>query len=324
MAACTAAIDVENMHVSTTVLPPPREVQRAMADVLACPDAATLAVPGPPADPDGSARPDAAVETHPDAAQEAVDGAGAVTGHGTESYAAASAAATYQRKLEVGAAEQAPTWDADAYSQSPQFSQVTATGNPRQDVVIVASLISKVPNLAGLARTCEIYGVRSLVVPSLHLLRDKAFSSVSVTAESWLPIEAQPPQALPRCEAGIDNPHFVAPFLTSRCSYLCGLKSEGYRVLALEQTARSVSLESFEFPPKCAILLGREKEGVPPALLQVRAYPPASWPLARSGTRHVKRALTHPLPPTSSSTSVWRSRSSACSALSMCTSAGPR
>lgn len=194
-----------------------------------------------------------------------------MTGHGAGSYAAPRAEATYQRKLEVGAAEQAPTWDADAYSRSPQFSQVTATGHPRQDVVIVASLVSKVPNLAGLARTCEIYGVRSLVVPSLHLLRDKAFSSVSVTAESWLPIEAQAPEALPRCVARAREPSYLC--LTRRCSYLRGLKSAGYRVLALEQTARSVSLEAFKFPPKCAILLGREKEGVPPALLQVRVFP---------------------------------------------------
>lgn len=31
-------------------------------------------------------------------------------------------------------------------------------GPPRQELIMVASLVDKVPNLAGLARTCEVFG----------------------------------------------------------------------------------------------------------------------------------------------------------------------
>ena len=33
-----------------------------------------------------------------------------------------------------------------------------ARGAPRQQLLVVASLLSKLPNLAGLARTCEVFG----------------------------------------------------------------------------------------------------------------------------------------------------------------------
>lgn len=38
--------------------------------------------------------------------------------------------------------------------------------------------------------------------------------------------------------------------------------------MALEQTSKSVALSSFEFPDRVALLLGKEKEGIPFDLLQ--------------------------------------------------------
>jgi tRNA G18 (ribose-2'-O)-methylase SpoU len=37
--------------------------------------------------------------------------------------------------------------------------------------------------------------------------------------------------------------------------------------VGLEQTADSVSLPAYAFPPRCVLVLGREKEGCPPEVL---------------------------------------------------------
>jgi len=50
-------------------------------------------------------------------------------------------------------------------------------------------------------------------------------------------------------------------------SFLRARSAEGYTCVALEQSATSVLLPSFQFPRKLVLLLGAEKEGVPVALL---------------------------------------------------------
>lgn len=67
----------------------------------------------------------------------------------------------------------------------------------RQQLIVVASLIDKIPNLAGLARTCEIFNATALVLPSLKILKEHAFQSISVTAEKWVPLEEVPSFTLP-------------------------------------------------------------------------------------------------------------------------------
>lgn len=56
-------------------------------------------------------------------------------------------------------------------------------------LVVVASLIDRIPNLGGLARTCEIFGVSEYIVESIKFIEDKQFTSLSVTAEKWVTIK---------------------------------------------------------------------------------------------------------------------------------------
>jgi tRNA G18 (ribose-2'-O)-methylase SpoU len=49
-------------------------------------------------------------------------------------------------------------------------------GTRRRELVIVASLIDKVPNLAGLARTAEVLGVGTLVLSDLRVANDQLFT----------------------------------------------------------------------------------------------------------------------------------------------------
>ena len=106
-----------------------------------------------------------------------------------------------------------------------------------------ASLIDKIPNLAGLARTSEIMNANSLVINNKSICDLDEFKGVSVTSEKWLPIfEVQ--------EKDLYN-------------WLELQKSKGYVILGLEQTANSKMLHEYKFPSKCVLLLGKEKEGIP-------------------------------------------------------------
>ena len=56
------------------------------------------------------------------------------------------------------------------------------------EIIVIGSLLDKLPNLAGLARTSEIFGVRTLYVPDLSALASTDFINVAMTAEKWLDI----------------------------------------------------------------------------------------------------------------------------------------
>ncbi len=49
--------------------------------------------------------------------------------------------------------------------------------------------------------------------------------------------------------------------------WLAEQKAQGYSLLGLEQTAEAVQLPDFSFPKKTVLLLGREREGIPPNLI---------------------------------------------------------
>ncbi|KAE8818497.1 methyltransferase tarbp1 [Hordeum vulgare] len=118
----------------------------------------------------------------------------------------------------------------------------------RQDLIVVASLVERVPNLAGLTRTCEIFRAGGLAVGDMGVVQDKQFRLISVTAEKWVPMVEVPAES-------------VRAFLQRK-------RAEGYTVVGLEQTANSVSLDEFAFPEKTVVVLGREKEGIPVDIIQ--------------------------------------------------------
>ncbi|XP_019507342.1 PREDICTED: probable methyltransferase TARBP1 [Hipposideros armiger] len=121
-------------------------------------------------------------------------------------------------------------------------------GKSMSRLIVVASLIDKPTNLGGLCRTCEVFGASALVVASLQYVNDRQFQHLSVSAEQWLPlVEVKPPQ------------------LTD---YLQQKKSEGYTIIGVEQTAKSVDLTQYCFPEKSLLLLGNEREGIPANLIQ--------------------------------------------------------
>lgn len=119
----------------------------------------------------------------------------------------------------------------------------------RQSFILVASLLDRIPNLAGLARTCEVFKASGLAIADTNIIKDKQFQLISVTAEKWVPIIEVPVDSIK--------------------TYLEKKKRQGFSILGLEQTANSVPLDQYVFPKKMVLVLGREKEGIPVDIIHI-------------------------------------------------------
>jgi tRNA guanosine-2'-O-methyltransferase len=144
---------------------------------------------------------------------------------------------------------------------------------PRQGIVVCASLIDKITNLAGIVRTCEIFALEELIISDLKVLQSEDFQSMSVASSNWLPIREI---FIPSTTSAVMNTStmkLLSQQLGSRevyselISYLREMKRSGYQIVGVEQTGGSVSLESAVIHSQCVIVLGREKEGIPVELL---------------------------------------------------------
>lgn len=119
----------------------------------------------------------------------------------------------------------------------------------KHDLILVASLIENPYNLGGLSRVSEIFGAQAMYVRDPRIIAEKDFTSVAVSSHNHLDI-------LP-----LTAPDMSA-FLTTK-------RSEGWTVVGIEQTDRSVLLGSAEcaLPDKSILVLGSEREGMPAAVL---------------------------------------------------------
>ncbi|CAG7833510.1 unnamed protein product [Allacma fusca] len=120
----------------------------------------------------------------------------------------------------------------------------------REDgLVVVASLIDRIPNLGGLCRTCEVFGASKYIISSLKILDDQQFKSLSVSAHRWVDILEVPVQDLRQL--------------------LSSYSIQGYTIVGVEQALESCTLNTFAFPKKTLLLLGNEKYGIPTDLLSL-------------------------------------------------------
>jgi tRNA guanosine-2'-O-methyltransferase len=62
-------------------------------------------------------------------------------------------------------------------------------GRKKQPLIVCASLIDKVPNLGGLARTSEIFAAEKLIIPNIQIAKMDNFKNLSVSAADWIDIE---------------------------------------------------------------------------------------------------------------------------------------
>ena len=122
----------------------------------------------------------------------------------------------------------------------------------RLPLVVVASLLSTAANVAGIARSAEVFHVAGLCLSSSSLLADPLFVRISVSSQRWLPLMELPVARL--------RPQLLE------------WKALGWTLVALEQTRESVPLPHFSWPRRgggVILLLGNEREGVPVDLLHL-------------------------------------------------------
>lgn len=62
-------------------------------------------------------------------------------------------------------------------------------GRMKQNFIVCATLIDKVPNLGGLARTCEIFSIHKLIVPDIQVTKMDNFKNLCVGAGDWIDID---------------------------------------------------------------------------------------------------------------------------------------
>lgn len=126
------------------------------------------------------------------------------------------------------------------------------------EIIVIAHNIRSTHNVGSIFRTCEGFGVRKIILsgytpyptipddsrlPHIHQKLTAQIHKTALGAEQMVPFEYQ------------EEPDLTA------------LKKAGYRVVGLEQDARSVMLPDYAVPEKVALLLGEEVHGVTQDLL---------------------------------------------------------
>ncbi|KAK6348949.1 hypothetical protein TWF730_009710 [Orbilia blumenaviensis] len=142
-------------------------------------------------------------------------------------------------------------WDIKSLlSRQDAFQSRHSTRRQAHTIDVVASLVDNHYNLGGICRVCELSGVQKMYMGNkATALKAKEFTSVSVSSEHWLPIEEVKKQE-------------VRDLLARR-------RQDGYTIVGIEQTDRSIILgtKDFVFPLKTVLVIGAEKTGIPPELL---------------------------------------------------------
>lgn len=121
------------------------------------------------------------------------------------------------------------------------------------EIVVIVHNIRSTHNVGAIFRTAEGFGIRKIILsgytpypklphdPRLPHIADKLTSQIHKTAldaETIVPFEYQ------------ENPDINT------------LREQGYRIIGLEQDARSTMLPDYQPPDKIALLLGEEVEGI--------------------------------------------------------------
>lgn len=126
------------------------------------------------------------------------------------------------------------------------------------EIVVIAHNIRSTHNVGSIFRTCDGFGVKRLILggytpfpettndPRLPHERKKIAKDIHKTALG----------------AELTVPFEVYPFPP-----IAKLKEQGYKIVALEQDKNSKPLPSYVTPPKIALIIGEEVNGIPKDLL---------------------------------------------------------
>lgn len=126
------------------------------------------------------------------------------------------------------------------------------------EIILIAHNIRSTHNVGSIFRTAEGFGVSRVILSGY-------------TPYPKLPNDPRLPHIADKLSAQIDKTALGAaslvPFEHQETLNLGTLQLAGYRIVALEQAANSISLCDYTAPDKLALLLGEEVRGTTPELL---------------------------------------------------------
>lgn len=126
-------------------------------------------------------------------------------------------------------------------------------------IIVIAHNIRSTHNVGSIFRTCEGFGVEKLILsgytPYPQIANDERLPHISEKLTAQIHKTALDAET-------------IVPFEYQTIPDLKSLKADGYRVVALEQADRSISLHRYEKPKKIALLLGEEVHGIEKELLE--------------------------------------------------------
>ena len=121
------------------------------------------------------------------------------------------------------------------------------------EIIVIAHNIRSTHNVGSIFRTCEGFGVKQIILSGY-------------TPYPAIPSDPRLPHIAEKLTAQIHktalDAETIVPFVHMDELDLPALKDRGYRVVGLEQDARSVMLPDYTPPQKIALLLGEEVEGI--------------------------------------------------------------
>ena len=130
-----------------------------------------------------------------------------------------------------------------------------------RQIICIAHDVRSTHNVGSLLRTCDGLGIDQLIMsgytPYPELEHDNRLPHESRALQKQIQKTALGAE---QTVNWIHSEDITATLQT--------LNTDGYAIIALEQTATSIPLPEFQPPDKLALLLGREVEGINPELLE--------------------------------------------------------
>jgi 23S rRNA (guanosine2251-2'-O)-methyltransferase len=128
------------------------------------------------------------------------------------------------------------------------------------DIIVIAHNIRSTHNVGAIFRTAEGFGVKKIILsgysPYPQTNPDTRLPHIALKLTSQIHKTALGAEA-------------IVPFEYQEVPNVAALKSEGYRIVGLEQAKTSISLTEYKAPEKVALILGEEVNGIPPELLEM-------------------------------------------------------
>jgi 23S rRNA (guanosine2251-2'-O)-methyltransferase len=126
------------------------------------------------------------------------------------------------------------------------------------DIIVIAHNIRSTHNVGSIFRTSEGFGVSKIIIsgytPHPLIAGDKRLPHITEKLTSQIHKTA----------LGAES---IVPFEYEPYPNLEKLRTEGYKIIALEQDTDSIILNQYQTPDKVALIIGEEVRGVDKALL---------------------------------------------------------